>query len=126
MCFGICARSTRSMSILSLQNEFLGRDSGLRFWIGCGARLTVRIKRETGLNETFEKRMRFVRFALKFRVVLATDEIRMIAKFNQFGQRTVRRCAWNDESFFVHPVSIFHVELVTGPMQVRHVGLSPI
>src|SRR5437762_1823999 len=86
------------MSILSLQNEFLGRDSGLRFWIGCSARRTLRIERKTGLNETFEERVRLVRFALKFRVILAADEIRMIPKLNQFRQRAIRRRSGNDEA----------------------------
>src|SRR5437660_815777 len=80
--FVICASSTRSMSILSLQNEFLSRDSGLRFWIGCSARLTLRIERETGLNETFEEGMWLVWLALKLRVILAADEIRMLSELN--------------------------------------------
>src|SRR6266550_3310088 len=112
------------MSILSLQNEFLGRDSGLRFWIGWSARRTLRIERKTGLNETFEERVRLVRFALKFRVILAADEIRMIPKLNQFRQRGIRRRSGNDEAFFVHPVAIFHVELVAVPVTLHHVGLA--
>ena len=79
------------MSILSLQNEFLLRDSGLRFWIGCSARLTLRIKRQARLNEAFEERMRLVRLALKFRVILAADEIRMITELDELGQCPVRR-----------------------------------
>src|SRR5438046_3344463 len=114
----------RSMSILSLQNEFLGRDSGLRFWIGCSARRTLRIERKTGLNETFEERVRLVRFALKFRVILAADEIRMIPKLNQFRQRAIRRRSGNDEAFFVHTVAIFHVELVTVPVPLHQFGLA--
>src|SRR5881398_2533772 len=89
--FAICASSTSSMSILSLQNEFLIRDSGLRFWIGCSARLALGIKRETSFNESFEQRMRLVRLTLKLGVILAAHEIRMIAKLDQFGQRSVRR-----------------------------------
>jgi hypothetical protein len=34
--------------------------------------------------------MRFVRLALEFRVILATNEIGMIAKFDQLGQHPVR------------------------------------
>src|SRR5437660_8403421 len=85
--FVICASSTSSMSILSLQNEFLIRDSGLRFWIVYSARLTLRIKRETSFNESFEQRMRLVRLTLKLGVILAADEIWVIAKLDQFGQR---------------------------------------
>src|SRR5438270_14066043 len=91
--FVICASSTRSMSILSLQNEFLIRNSGLRFWIGCSARLTFRIECETSFNESFEQRMRLVRLALKLGVILAADKIWMIAKLDQFGERSVRRCS---------------------------------
>ena len=40
-----------------------GGSAGLRFWIGCSARRTLRIERKTGLNETFEERVRLVRFA---------------------------------------------------------------
>jgi len=76
------------------------------------------------LNETFEEGMRFVRLALKFGMVLAADEIRMIPELNQFRECTVRGCSGNDESFFVHPVSIFHVELVTVPVTLHHFGLA--
>jgi hypothetical protein len=34
--------------------------------------------------------MRFVRLALKFRVILATKKIGMITKLDQLGQRAVR------------------------------------
>ena len=34
--------------------------------------------------------MRFVRFALKFRVILATNKIGMITKLDQLGERSVR------------------------------------
>src|SRR5438552_17059231 len=114
----------RSMSILSLQNEFLGRDAGLQFESGCSERRTLRIERKTGLNETYEERVRLVRFALKFRVISAADEIRMIPKLNQFRQRAIRRRSGNDEAFFVHPVAIFHVELVTVPLPLHHFVLA--
>jgi hypothetical protein len=42
------------------------------------------------LNEAFEERVRLVRFALEFRMVLAGEEIRVIAQLDQLGQRTVR------------------------------------
>jgi hypothetical protein len=38
--------------------------------------------RKTRLNESFEKRMRFVRLALKLRMILAGEEVRVIAQFN--------------------------------------------
>jgi hypothetical protein len=40
------------------------------------------------VNKGFEKRVRLVWFALKFRVILAADEIGVIAKLDQF-----RECA---------------------------------
>jgi hypothetical protein len=40
------------------------------------------------VNESFEERVRLVRFTLKFRVILAADEIWVIAKLDQF-----RECA---------------------------------
>jgi len=76
------------------------------------------------LNETFEERVRLVRFALKFRVILAADEIRMIPKLNQFRQRAIRRRSGNDEALFVHPVAIFHIELVTVSVALHHFGLA--
>src|SRR5438105_2901305 len=69
------------MSILSLQNEFLARDSALQFWIGCSARLTVRVERETGLDETLEEWMRLVRLALKFRGRACRDQTRCCSLF---------------------------------------------
>jgi hypothetical protein len=42
------------------------------------------------VNKAFEERVRLVRFALKFRVILAADEIRVIAKLDQFRERAVR------------------------------------
>src|SRR2546430_10071944 len=99
------------MSILSLQNEFLLRDSGLRFWIGCSARLTLRIKRQARLNEAFEERMRLVRLALKFRGILGADGTRMITELHEHRQCTGRRGSRNDEPLFLHPVAVVHVEL---------------
>ena len=45
---------------------------------------------EASLNESFEERVRLVRFALKLGVILAGKEIRMIAQLDQLGQRAVR------------------------------------
>src|ERR1043166_3963935 len=104
------------MSILSLQNEFLIGNSGLRFWIACNARLTLRLVSERGLNESLGKRMRLVWLTLTFRVILAADKIRLIPKLDQLGERSVGRCSRNHESFFVHSIAILHVELV--PMAV--------
>jgi hypothetical protein len=36
--------------------------------------------------------MRLIWFALELRVILATDEIRVIAQLNQFGEGAIRRC----------------------------------
>src|SRR5580700_2150824 len=89
ICFAPYGSSTIWISTLSLQNEFLFRDSGRRFSIAWSARRTTLII-ETRLNESFEKRMRFVRLALEFRVILATHKIGMITKLDQLGQRPVR------------------------------------
>ena len=40
------------------------------------------LEREAGLNKAFEEWMRFVRFALEFRVILAADKIRVITKLD--------------------------------------------
>ena len=45
--------------------------------------------RQTGLNESFEERMRLVGLALKFRMILASEKIRMIAQLYQFRQSAV-------------------------------------
>ena len=58
------------------------RDWGRRFSIVWSARRTFRFARERGLDEAFEERMRFVRFALELGVILAADEVRMIAQFD--------------------------------------------
>jgi hypothetical protein len=41
------------------------------------------------MDKSFEKWMRFVWFALEFRVILATNEIGVITKLDQLGQRSV-------------------------------------
>jgi hypothetical protein len=38
--------------------------------------------RETGLNESLEKRVRFVWLALKLRVILAGEKVWMVAELN--------------------------------------------
>jgi hypothetical protein len=45
-------------------------------------RRTTSLSRQTFLNKSFEERMRLVWFALKFGVILAADEIRMIAELD--------------------------------------------
>jgi hypothetical protein len=45
---------------------------------------------ETRLNESFEERMRFVRLALEFGMILATNKIGMITKLDQLCKRSVR------------------------------------
>jgi hypothetical protein len=41
-----------------------------------------RIKRERSFNKSAEEWMWLIRLALKFRVILATDEVRVIAQFD--------------------------------------------
>jgi len=45
---------------------------------------------QTRLNESLEQRMWFVWFALKFRMILAANEIRVIAKLDQFSESGIR------------------------------------
>jgi len=45
------------------------------------------------VNESFEERVRFVWFALKFRVILAAEKIRVIAQLDQLSERAVRGCS---------------------------------
>jgi hypothetical protein len=68
--------------------------------------------------------MRFVGFALEFRVILATDKIGMITKLDQLGQRSVRGRTGNNKAFFIHLITIFHVELVSVAMALHHLGAS--
>jgi hypothetical protein len=44
---------------------------------------------QTGLNESSEKRMRLVWLALKLRMILAGEEVRVIAQFNQLRERAI-------------------------------------
>jgi hypothetical protein len=48
------------------------------------------LSRQTCLDESFEQRVRLVRFALKFGMILAADKIRMIAQLDQFSERVIR------------------------------------
>src|SRR5206468_4754759 len=88
-----CANSINPVSILSLRNEFPLGGSVLRFLIGSSVRRTTSLSREACLNKYFEERVRFVWFALEFGMVLAADEIRVIAQLNQFGERAIGRSA---------------------------------
>src|SRR5580693_557741 len=116
-------RLTPEPARLPLQNKLLLRNLGLRFWIASSARrMLLRIERQASLDEAFEQRMGLVRFALKFWVVLAADEIGMIAEFDQFGQCPVWRGAGNYEAFLVHSVAILHVELVAMAVSLHHIG----
>src|SRR5205807_4215465 len=89
ICFAICASSMRSVSILSLRNEFPLWGSVPRFLIGSSVRRTTSLSRQACLNKSFEERVRFVWFALEFGMILAADEIRVIAQLNQFGERAI-------------------------------------
>ena len=47
-----------------------------------------------------EQRMRLVRFALEFRVILAGEKIRMIAQLDQFREGSIGRRAADEKTFF--------------------------
>src|SRR5437764_14431310 len=55
-----------------------------------------------GLDKAPEQRMRFVWLALKFGMVLAGDEVRVIAQFDNFRERTIRGRTGNLETLFAH------------------------
>jgi hypothetical protein len=61
----------------------LRRPAGTRLLLACQA----------GFDKAFEKRMRFIGLALKFRVILAREKIGVIAQFDQFGEGAIRRRA---------------------------------
>ena len=87
----------------------------------CGGRtLLLALMRQCSLNKAFEQRVRLVRFALKFGVILASQKIGVISQLNQLGERAVGRSAGNFEAFLAHLVTIFHVELITMPMALEH------
>ena len=46
--------------------------------------------RKAGFDEALEKRVRLVRFALEFGMILAREKIRVIAQLDQLGQGAVR------------------------------------
>ena len=46
--------------------------------------------RQAGFDEAFEKRVRLVWLALKFRVILAGEKIGVIAQLDQLRERAVR------------------------------------
>jgi hypothetical protein len=58
--------------------------------IGSSVRRTTSLLAQTRLNESLEQRMRFVRFALEFRMILAANEIWVIAKLDQFSESAIR------------------------------------
>jgi hypothetical protein len=45
---------------------------------------------KTSSNESLEQRMRLIWFALKFGVILAAQEVRVVAKLDQFGEVAIR------------------------------------
>ena len=47
------------------------------------------LMRQAGANETSEKRVRLVRFALEFRMILAGEEKRVVAQLDQLRERAV-------------------------------------
>src|SRR5438067_10533749 len=82
------------------------------------------LMRETRLDETFEKRMRLVRLALKLGVILAGEKVRMVAQLNQLRERSVWRRARNRETLFAHPFAILHVEFVAVPVSLQHFAVT--
>ena len=56
--------------------------------------------RQAGLDEALEERMRLVRLALKFGVILAGEKVRMIAQLDQFSERAIGRRSGNGEALF--------------------------
>src|SRR5262249_26700079 len=89
-CFDICASSMPSVSTLSLRNEFPLGGSARRFLIGSSGRRTASLPRQRCLNKSFKQWVRLIWFGLKFRVILATDKIRMISQLDQFGEGAIR------------------------------------
>src|SRR5437762_1076206 len=87
ICFAICASWTPSTAFLSLRSAFQRPVLALRSMTDFAGPLPL--MRETRLNETFEKRMRLVRLALKLGVILAGEKVRMVAQLNQFGERSI-------------------------------------
>ena len=96
----ICARPPRIISLSARTGPTGPRSDRCRKIAeeGLGAAIMDRLRarrlleplmRQAGLNESLEERMRLVRFALKFGVILAGEEIRMIAQLDQFRERAV-------------------------------------
>ena len=53
-------------------------------------------------------------------MILAGEEERVIAQFNQLRERAIRRSAADHEIPFFHLLAVFHVELVTVAMALEH------
>src|SRR5437588_10301241 len=87
----------------------------------CGGRtLLLALMCQCSLDKPFEQRVRLVRLALKFGVILASQKIGMISQLDQLGERAIGRGAGNFEALLAHLVTIFHVELITMPMALEH------
>src|SRR6266480_4403489 len=80
--------------------------------------------RKTGLNKSLEKRMWLVWLALKLGMILASDEIGMIAQLDQLRQCTIGGRPRDRKAFLGHTVPIFHVEFVTMAVSLDHVSLA--
>ncbi len=68
--------------------------------------------------------MWLVRLALKLGMILAGEEIGVIAQLDQFRQRTIGGRSRDRKAFLGHPVAIFHVEFVTMAVSLDHVSLA--
>src|SRR5712691_5937430 len=76
--------------------------------------------REASADEAAEKWMRLVRLALEFGVILAGEKKWVIPQLNQLRERSIRRGAANEKTFFRHLFAVFHVELVAMAMPLEH------
>src|SRR6478672_2865618 len=83
------------------------------------------LMRQCRLDKPFEQRVRLVRFALKFGVILASQKIGVISQLNQLGERAIGRSTGNFEALLAHLVTVFHIKLITMPMALQHF-IAPI
>ena len=81
-------------------DEGLGAAIMDRLRARCGRTLgrASALVRQARLHEAFEERVRLVRLALEFRVILAGEEVGVIPQLDQLGERAVRRSAGDHEA----------------------------
>src|SRR5215467_13739336 len=71
-----------SFCTLALHDQLCAWYAGWRFLNDVGTLLRRRLIGKSSRNESSEEGMRVVRFALKFRMILAADKIRMVAQLD--------------------------------------------